>query len=511
MYRLMIIEDEPIIRAGLRKLITWSDFNFEICAEGVDGKDGLKKIFEYSPDLVLVDIKMPGMNGLDLIREARKRKFDGKFIILTGYADFEYAKSAISLGVRAYLLKPIDEDELRESVMQVLAELETKRILDDYHSVSESKARQDVLRCLLQPQADKKRLEKEIKLFGLDFKFDTFCVVIISRKNETEGLEMPINAETCMLVQKGLGNVDSVTVDNNLVLICKGVSYLKVKVLLAKGNERLKRDYNGNHFISIGHDVSRWEDIIFSYECAKLLTNNKFLFKDTDIVCIDDLKISHENSDENFASHICDLIEIGDTDSIRKTFRDLGDLYKSRVETETDIKLQVIHNMILLYSMLEKKYSDKLYDLPDFNKVIECAKNSLSLNELIGVITDYSVKVAGKIGITSTDNIVKRVLSYMERNYVNDLKLEDLAKLFSYNSAYLGKVFKKATGSSFNEVLNSIRIENAKRLLLETDLKVYQISEQVGYSNTDYFYSKFRRYVGVSPKEFIERNKSQAE
>jgi len=507
----MIIDDEPIVRAGLRYLLPWSEYNFEICAEGVDGKDGLKKLLEYSPDLVLVDIKMPGMNGLELIREAKKQDFDGKFIILTGYSDFEFAKSAISLGVRAYLLKPIDEDELRRNVEEVLAELEAKKNLDDYYSLNELKARQDLLRRLLQPLEDKMSLGREIKLYGMDFKYNIFCVAIISRMNETEGQEIPIDAEKREQIQKGIRNVDSIMVDNNFVLICKGSSYIKIKEQLNKNIERLKRDCNENFFVSIGHDVSCWEDINFSFECAKLMTNNKFLYKDMEVVCIDDLKISHKGCDENFTNRICDLIEIGDTDSIIKTFLDLKNLYRSRVAKETDIKLQVIHNIVLLYSVLEKKYPDKVAEFPDFNMTVENIKKSDSLEELIGLITDYSINVAEKIGITTTDNIVKRVLAYMERNYVNDLKLEDIAKLFSYNSAYLGKVFKKTTGSSFNDVLNNIRIENAKRLLLETDLKVYQISEQVGYSNTDYFYSKFRKYVGVSPKEFIEQSKTRAE
>lgn len=509
MYQLMIIDDEPIVRAGIRQLIPWSNYNFEVCAEGVDGKDGLKKLLEFSPDLVLVDVKMPGMNGLELIREAKKQEFEGKFIILTGYSDFEFAKSAVSLGVRAYLLKPIDEDELRENVEEVLAELEAKKNLDDYYTLSELKARQVVLRRLLQPLEDKESLAREIKLYGMDFKYNKFCVAILSRKNEVKGQEVPIDSEKREQIQKGLKNVDSVIVDNNLVLICKGISYTQLKEQLLKSKERMQRDYNDSFFISIGHDVSYWEDINFTYECAKLLTDYKFLYKDMEVVCIDDIKTTHIKGEDNFADCICELIEIGDKDSIEKTLQNLKELYKSKVMKETEIKVQVIHNIVLLFAMLEKKYPDKLSDFPDFDMAIDRIKKSDSLEELMQLVTMYLVEVTDKIGITTTDNIVKRVLAYMERNYIQDLKLEDIAKIFSYNSAYLGKVFKKTTGHSFNNVLNHIRIENAKRLLLETDLKVYQISEQVGYSNTDYFYTKFRKHVGLSPKEFIEKNKTK--
>ena len=99
-YRAMIIDDEEIVRNGIKNLIDWEREDFEICAEGKDGKDGLAKILSEQPDLVLIDIKMPGMGGIDVIRAAREQNFEGQFVILTGYSEFEFAKSAISLGVK---------------------------------------------------------------------------------------------------------------------------------------------------------------------------------------------------------------------------------------------------------------------------------------------------------------------------------------------------------------------------------------------------------------------------
>ena len=107
-----------------------------------------------------------------------------------------------------------------------------------------------------------------------------------------------------------------------------------------------------------------------------------------------------------------------------------------------------------------------------------------------------------QIGSDDSATVIKRMYYYMEKNYGQDLKVESFARMFNYNSNYLGKIFRKEMGDSFNNILDTIRIVNAKRLLLETDMKVYQISEQVGYGNIDYFYLKFKKYVGISPKEF---------
>jgi len=114
-----------------------------------------------------------------------------------------------------------------------------------------------------------------------------------------------------------------------------------------------------------------------------------------------------------------------------------------------------------------------------------------------GIKDDYAV--------STSDNIAKCVYAYMEKNFDKDLKLENIAKTFNYNSAYLGKLFKKEMGEGFNNILDSIRIENAKKLLMEQDLKVYQVSEKVGFTNIDYFYNKFKKHVGLSPKEFQKK------
>ncbi|NLZ81280.1 MAG: response regulator, partial [Clostridiales bacterium] len=189
MYQLLIIDDEPIVRKGIEKLLDWEDYGFRVCGEGIDGIDGLHKILEYQPDLVLVDIKMPGMNGTELIREAKKQGFEGKFIILTGYSDFSFAKTAVSLGVRAYLLKPIDEYELIAYLKDILEELHAKENLDDYYTKNELKARHELLRRLLLSMGETEELRNELRLYGFELKHNRFCVAILNERDRYERVE----------------------------------------------------------------------------------------------------------------------------------------------------------------------------------------------------------------------------------------------------------------------------------------------------------------------------------
>ena len=285
----MIVDDEPVVRAGIKQLISWEEYGYEICAEGLDGKDGFNKLLEHSPDLVLVDVKMPGMSGIDLIGKAKKEGFEGKFIILTGYSEFEFAKSAVSLGVQAYMLKPIEENELLQNIIEVKAKLDNQKHRDRYYSLSELKARQEVLRNLLVYSKDKVEVRKDIELYGMDYHYKSFCV-IISQENEYVEENLGLNHGKQEALLKDLDYIDKVILDNKLVLIGKGYTYRCLSEKLQRNNDRIKRRYGESLFIAIGHDVAHVEDIHFSYETAKLLSHYEFLFKDRNIVSIDIFK-----------------------------------------------------------------------------------------------------------------------------------------------------------------------------------------------------------------------------
>lgn len=126
MFKVLIVDDEAVIRDGLNTLIDWNEMGFEICGTAVNGKDGVSKALELKPDFIITDIRMPGMNGLEMIKELKSSNINCIYLLLTGYSDFSYIQGAIRLGVKDYLLKPIDETELIESVKNVYKILKDK-------------------------------------------------------------------------------------------------------------------------------------------------------------------------------------------------------------------------------------------------------------------------------------------------------------------------------------------------------------------------------------------------
>lgn len=501
MYKVIIIDDEEIVRTGLCDLINWEEEGYTVCAEGKDGKDGLNKILTFWPELVLVDIKMPGLSGLEVIKEAREKGFQGEFLILTGYSEFEFARTAISYGVRGYLLKPVDEDELLENIRMVRKEQEEKQGQEAYHSTNEAVAREKIMRKIILKLESKKDLERQMFAYRMTFSSSLFCVAIIKDRELIPGNDNSIFLEKTRLL---LGNEkefrQSILMDDYLVVTDWNTGYKEWSQELARQNEKIGRKYGKELLIAVGHNVSSWYDLSHSYEFAMFLLEHEFLFSGKNVLTIDTIEGEKQTLENPSVEYFCMLIEVGDFDGIREGVKLFQQYCIREMKKELDIRMMVMYQVMQIKNWIEKKYGqEKQINL---EKLLDQMNETEKLGALMEQYCNILQEMCKNVGFEGSENVIKRMYYYMEKNYDKDLKVETFAKLFNYNSNYLGKIFRKEIGDSFNNILDSIRIANAKRLLTETNLKVYQISEQVGYNNIDYFYLKFKKYVGISPKEY---------
>jgi two-component system, response regulator YesN len=505
MYKVIIIDDEAIVRMGIRTLINWKEEGFEICEEGRDGRDGLQKIFEYQPELVLIDIKMPGLGGIEVIKEAIEQGFTGKFIILTGHSEFEYAKSAITLGVKAYLLKPIDENELMKYIKNIYTELKVSENLLSYHKINEEKARKELLRQLLLNYETEGKLDEKIALYKLDFVKEVLCVAIIQDSAyHEEGTDNQFNEKIDELLAGNMFNTEKVMMEEHVALISHGIGCEKWTEILNKGNERVKRIFGSNLFIAVGHNVTKWYDLCYSYEFARYLAEKSFLFSKQLLLSIDTIHEQLGTGEKVSIEYLDMLIDVGDVDSIQKSVYQYKSFCMEHLVSEVEIKLQVLYYLLQHKNNYIKKYGIDQYNCADVERMIQQVNYTKELDELLDLYNRILCQLSQQIGYNDVDNIVKKVIYFMENNYSHDLKLEKIAKLFNYNSAYLGQLFIKVKGDNFTNTLDMIRITNAKRLLAESDMKVYQISDAVGYKNIDLFYKKFKKQVGVTPKDYLK-------
>lgn len=156
-------------------------------------------------------------------------------------------------------------------------------------------------------------------------------------------------------------------------------------------------------------------------------------------------------------------------------------------------------------------YNTLTIPFPTNSNVIDYIEKKPYLYEIIQFFSEQFEMIMNATGNPSRNNVLDDILYYIDHNYYNNIKLESIAPLFGYNSAYLGKIFNKTVGESFNSYVDHVRIEHSKKMLLAGNLKVYEVAERVGYRNVDYFHKKFRKYVGESPAEFRKQNGSTAE
>ena len=507
MLRVLIIDDEPYVREGLKHIIDWRENGFEICGEAQDGDEGYKKILELNPDIVLLDIQMPGKLGLDILKDVRKEGIKGKFIIISGYSNFEYAQQAIKYGVKDYLLKPIDEDELLDIALKLKNEIEEEN--KRRNNLEKNKV---ALRHYLLAQLMLNNDTNEYEDLKESLNNSNFQVALISNSLNQYNFDNVLKIENLILNSiNEKENIDVIKLGDRIALVIRNMNVKYTYKSLSKLKESLDETLDGNNFIALGEEVDDINDLYLSYRNAKKLTNNKFLFNRLEVAS--NLKIDNKNIDLNLSEkeileNAYTYVEIGQVDKLSESLNILENIIRAKSYNENESKVLITKSLLDFEEKVKKDYSLSAKDINIGEDIIDKIYKEENLQDLIQVLLKELSNVSKKISIDSNNSPIKRIVKYVETNYYKDLKLETLSEIFNYNSAYLGKIFKSYTGESFNTYLDKRRIEEGKRLLVEKNLKVYEVCKLIGYKNIDYFHSKFKKYVGVSPLNYKKQKEA---
>lgn len=501
MLKVLIMDDEPYVREGLKYIIDWENYGFTICGEAADGEEGYEKILDLNPDIILIDIQMPGKLGLDIVREAKESGKNGKFIIISGYSNFEYAQKAIKYGVKEYLLKPIDEDELLEIVLKLKKEIEAEK-----NNIDEIKSKNIAAKQYVLEQMMLGKQIKEHEDVKLSFKNNKFQVALISNSLNHKSFDNILKIEEIISENiEDIENIDIIKFGDRIAVIIRNINESYSINMLNNIKEKIDRIIGGDTYIALGEVVNDLDNLYKSYRNAKKLTNNKFLFSNLGVVSnhhIEEIKIDATEDEKEVINRAYTYVEIGDTAKIEENIRKFESLIIGKMYSEEAVKLLITKSLLEFIDKIKKDYNIKDEDIGGRENTIDKIYEKDSLRAIIDILTEKLNDMTRKLSASNSNNSIKRVVRYIEKNYYKDLKLESLAEIFNYNSAYLGKIFKSYTGESFNTYLDKIRIEEAKKLLTEKNLKVYEVCENIGYKNIDYFHSKFKKYVGISPLNY---------
>lgn len=522
MIRVLIVDDEPFIRQGLKLLIDWEKHGCEVMGEASNGKEAIDIVENNTVDLIITDIKMPEINGIELIKKIKESNHSNiKFIVLSGFYEFEYAKSAIKYGVKDYILKPIQKDELNH----VLDEFQREFIKEQDHMSKIEKAKKASyemsLNKLILGKADSgtiKNLNDELKpsdyirfiLIDIDF-----AKMSIDEKNDcrlkfySKIKELLHNEEEnliCELDDKknmySLGFIyDKKFLGDNVFDDREYINNLVYK---------LRKVIDHKFYVYVGKNVSVIEELKDSYESASML---KIIDSDKNVIYYEDIYKESCRSEIIKKQYMDDLINSIEENSKEKIQKSIHSFYDSFKDGLIDLEIIKINIDYLLFNLIniEKDINGEsnkeelmgLIELLDIENIIsrDSSKN----------LENFSLNFAEYLN-NLRKNSAKGILSYIDKeiseNYMEKLSLKSLSEKYYLNSAYLGQIFKKKYKVSFKDYLNEFRIEKAAEILKRSDEKIYEIAEKVGYSNNDYFINKFTQIKGKTPfkyrKEFLD-------
>lgn len=505
--KLLIADDELDVREGIRCLLDWSELGFYICGEGKNGQDTLEQILKLNPDIVLLDIRMPRLSGLEVVRQAKEAGFQGKFIILSGYSDFSYAQEAIRFGVVSYLTKPIDEIELEKAVLSAKAEIQNEQNKQKKLMQYRDKARDSILIDILHNKINDSLLDYH----DMMLESSVYQVILYTNYNQESFQATWDFAGILRIANHNHNSLDYVQAENQNIIILKGEFALtRFQELVAHYiSQPQKGSPLDTLFLTYGRPVYAVDQICRSYEDACFLMKRRFFchFNQHVLGYMDlpgnlSAPVSHTLNQNSFAQKIADYIQSGNRLMLSELIESLKkDLYQTTAEI-SNLKHYLADIMIQVKSILTHTYSNVEIPFANNAAIINTIEEKYYLYEILQFLTIQFEMCMNIIGSPTRESIMDGILQYIQHNYQDNLKLGTIAELFGYNSSYLGKVFFKTTGKNFNSYLDEIRIENSKNFLRQPEYKVYEIAQLVGYANVDYFHKKFKKYVGMSPAEY---------
>lgn len=501
MYKVFLVDDEPFIIEGLYDIVDWSRLGMEIVGHAENGSAALQALREKPADILITDISMPQMTGLDLIRASRGFKPDLKVIVLSGYDEFAYLKEGLALGIENYLLKPINLEEFSATLTTVRNKLDLTRTHEAFNEYSTRILRDNVMNRWMYNQIGVQEFQERADLLGL--KLDQpWVLVSLLRVRDAPAADIYSRAEREL---KGSPEVipfrDN---DGDLVLLHnfeepgRGGREARelISLLAAKlSPHRLQ--------FSLGSVEERGERAFVSYENAKKAQEYFMIYPELGVISHEELKDRTERARASSIdwSESTRLLLARDQEGLDTLIgRELSRLGEQGAVTPA--YLQEIALEWMLRFKMELQEIRHTEDPGLFTGGIERIRSADTLEELAEIVKRTAASAIDALNRDVKSPVVQQVLNTIHEGYHQDLSLKTLGNTYKIHPVYLGQLFHKEVGESFTEYVNRYRIEKAKEMLKTTHQKVHEIARQVGYWETGYFYKQFKRYVGISPTEF---------
>ena len=544
MLKVFLVEDEMIIRKGIKESIPWEREGFEFAGEAGDGELAYPMIRRIEPDILITDIRMPFMDGLELSRLVRKEFPKMKIIFLSGYDDFDYAKQAIQIGATDYLLKPISSAQLLEVIHQVAKKIRHEReqeiLLNQYRNEMKENLdieRQKILSSILSGKMTMGEILEEGEKLEMDFTASYLNVLIFKGfstaehvREDSQSLAIAAD-EIKMVMEEEPGILVFDRDENSWVFIIKGESQKEIEDRLSIAKLRLKMIMEKypklSYYGGVGITINRLTDLSKSYSKANRAFASRFF-------CEQDRIVDVKEANRLVMSFNKDMIDIKDIDFSIMSKKKAQAFIRDGTHTEVQHFLEEYfdsigesakNSLMLRQYMVMDMYFSAISYLKELGKEVEelpkkcqrvgdIASYVISIEKSIEYLTELFIAVIDiRDGCAHKKyaDMMNKARHYIDANF-NDpnLSLKMVSEYVNISSCYFSSIFSQEMGQTFIEYLTQNRMRAAKELLRNTNKRSSEIAREVGYQDSHYFSFLFKKTQGMTSSEYRKRGQEES-
>ena len=533
--KVFLVEDEMVIRNGIVKSINWEKEGYRLVGEASDGELAYPMILKEKPDILLTDIKMPFMDGLELSRLVKQELPDTKILIFSGYDEFEYAKEAIRIGVTEYLLKPVSSEQLLEVMRRISKQIEQDReereILRQYQEDMKEnveRERQNFFSHVIRGEVSIGEAVKNGKKYGMDLSAGFYSIILFKIFSTPE--ENIVSEHIWKICEKIETKVDEIPyayyfqrgIDGWVFLLTaesKEQMEERQKNLCDCLAEIMKNERKVEYFGGIGKPVERIRNLGQSFRDAERIfaerftrQSNQFLsgFEKMDVYKDDEFQIK----DLGDVGKSREMIEKFLNNGTKEELEEFMDTYFIRMKEDklqsTLMRQYIIMDIYIVIMSFCEKIDAVNHDYQqETEKLKSTIQNMNSVSEIRSYITymlNQAIELRDSISKKRYADIIKAAEKMISEHYMSEeISLNSVADSVGMSPSYFSSVFSKESGKTFVEFLTETRMEKAKELLMCSALKTSEIGYEVGYKDPHYFSYIFKKTQGCSPKDYRAR------
>ncbi|WP_304942156.1 response regulator transcription factor [Vallitalea guaymasensis] len=516
MYKVVLLDDENRIIRGLKVIIDWEKYDCEIIGEASNGIDGIELIKRTQPDIVITDIRMPKMDGLQMVQSLKEKDYSPEVIILSGYSEFEYAKKGMELGINCYILKPVEVEEMEACLTKLCKKLMKKKIKNREMIEFKTLALRDVI------DGSTDNRDEIIDLLNISNtklnETNIVCAIIEINPIYASYINKSMNTLINMVKTYIEGHFQCEVIkysDLQIAIIVHSSNKIDIENVHTIFNElhnNIEQEHEIRSCIGVGKIVECLSKISLSFEQARYAINYKVINGNNSVIEFEQLCNTKKDIKipKKIFSDLEKYINNLDIEGCKNTINNFFDmLVMNKRLRPMDIQLQCL---LLIISTVKSMKSIQ-FELNEF-----IGRDVLSIEEIsrfksIEEIKNWLTNVISSIielkykSQNIKPSTIDEIKTYINQHYTENLSLNSIAEHFFFNPYYLSQLFKKKTGESYLNYVTKLRIQKAQQLLNTTNMKIYEICHAIGYENTKYFNKVFQKHIGLKPSEYRKKNK----